>query len=503
MLRAPLRRSLLAMMLVARAAAGANAQSTPESAANDAPADPPPNVLLIMADDLTACLGCYGNTVCRTPNLDRLAAEGGRFDRAYCQYPVCGPSRASLMSGLYPSATRMLGNDALHQGAFKRSNPALADHPSIGEFLRQNGYFSARVSKIYHMGVPGGIEEGVPGGDEPRSWDWTYNVIGPETYSQGELELLTPTRTHYGSNFARLMVDDELAGTQADVLSAAQGVAVLESRSRRPKPQPFFLAVGFVRPHVPLVAPKRLFDLYPSDAIELPFVPPRDLDDVPLPARGMANVGRYGMNETQKRQAVAGYYAAVSFMDEQVGKLLAALDRLDLRQRTIVIFTSDHGYSLGEHDCWQKLSLFEESTRVPLLISAPGHERGATFAPPVELVDLYPTIAELCGLADRAPKNLQGVSLAAALRDAANGRREKAFAYTVSYQKGESIRTARHRYNRWGASPGEGNEELYDHATDPKEFTNLASLPEHAATLSNMRRLMDEARAAANQRSSL
>lgn len=450
---------------------------------------PPLNVLLVVADDLAACLGCYGHPVCRTPHLDRLAREGVLFERAYCQYPVCGPSRASFMSGLYPNTTKMLGNRK-ELGAFKFSNKQLAAHPSIGEFLRKNDYFSGRVGKIYHMGIPGGIEIGEPGGDEPASWDWAYNVLAPETFSPGKLELLSPKRAHMGSNFARVMVPNDQAATQHDVMAAHQAVAALENKKGAGKP--FFLAVGFVRPHVPLVAPQRLFDQYPADKMKLPHVPAGDLDDVPAPAAAMDNMPRYGMNEEQQRQALAGYYASVSFMDEQVGQLLGALDRLDLRKNTIVIFTSDHGYNLGEHNCWQKLSLFEESTRVPLIISAPGFaaSAGQKAAGVVELIDLYPTVADLLGLADKAPAILQGKSLRPLLEQPGRGDWSKRYAYTVTHQQGESIRTDRWRYNRWGRV----GEELYDHQSDPREFTNLAGKPEHAAALAEMRALLETAR---------
>ena len=458
----------------------------------------PPNILLIVSDDLTACLGCYGNRVCRTPHVDRLASEGVTFQRAYCQYPVCGPSRASLMSGLYPNRTQMLGNSN-RIGSYRASNPDLADHPSIGGFLRRNGYVSLRVSKIFHMGVPGGIEAGDRGGDDPDSWDRAFDVMAPETASPGVLELLSPERKHYGSNFARIIVPDQLAATQADALSASLAIAILENRARgrsdsrflRPE-QPFFLAVGFVRPHVPLIAPQRIFDQYPADDSQLPHVPEGDLDDVPTPAAGMDNTGRYGMNIQQQKQALAAYYASVSFMDEQVGRLLETLDRLEIRDETVIAFTSDHGYNLGEHHCWQKLSLFEESTRVPLIISAPGFDTaaGQKCEALVELVDLYPTFADLAGLSDAAPSVLAGQSLRELLAHPERaGSREAA--YTVTYRQGESIRTARWRYNRWG----DEGEELYDHGSDPHEFTNLAEDPDYTAQLDLMRGLWEETRA--------
>ena len=453
-----------------------------------------PNILFIVSDDLTACLGSYGNEICQTPNLDRLASEGVQFDRAYCQYPVCGASRASFMSGLYPKRNGMMGN-SYTLGSYRAMNPKLADHPSIGGFLRRNGYVSLRVSKIYHMGVPGGIEAGEPGGDDPDSWDRAIDVMAPETASPGVLELLSPKRTHYGSNFARIIVPDDKIETQADALTATQAIAILDSRARggefskfiRPE-EPFFLAVGFVRPHVPLVAPKSMFDLYDEDSIPLPYVPEGDLDDLPEPAAAMANEGRYWLTDKQQKQSITAYYASVTYMDQQVGRLLDALDRLGQRENTIVIFTSDHGYNLGEHTMWQKLSLFEESARVPLLISAPGFEKAAGKKAQglVELVDLYPTLLDLTGLKDKAPANLDGISLRPLL-DNPDSKGKKKLAYTVTRSSGESIRTDRYRYNRWG----EEGEELYDHQTDPKEFTNLVGMEQHSDTLKRMRALLE------------
>lgn len=471
-------------------------------------ADPPPsspkrkpNVVLIVADDLAACLGCYGHPVCKTPNLDRLAKEGVRFERAYCQFPACGPSRASFMSGLHPAATRMLGNRKA-AGAYKATNPALADHPSLGGLLRNAGCYSARVSKIYHMGVPRALESGASEGDEAGSWDWTCNVLAPETLSAAKREVLSPARDGWGTNFATFEIPDGREGTQADLLAAQAAVAFLENRAgvqpqsstgaeSRPQPgAPFFLAVGFVRPHVPFVAPARCFRQYPWQEMKLPVVVDGDLDDVPQPAAAMQNRGRYDMSEDAKRKTLAGYYASVTFMDEQVGKILAALDRLELRKETVVVFTSDHGYNLGEHDCWQKLSLFEESVRVPLIVSAPGFESSAGRSAKgiVELVDLYPTIAELAGASAEAPSIIQGKSFVPALEDPS--REGKACAYTVSHEGGESVRTARWRYNRWGAR----GEELYDHDADPQEVVNVAMKKEYVEPLREMRATLEAAR---------
>jgi iduronate 2-sulfatase len=467
--------------------------------------DTPPNILLIVSDDLSAtALGAYGNTVCKTPNIDRLAREGVRFDRAYCQYPVCGASRASFMSGLYPETTGFLGNIKT-LGSYRVVNPEFAEHPSIGGFLRRNGYVSARVSKIYHMGVPGGIEAGEPGGDEPDSWDRTFDIWGPETGSPGVFTNLSPSQKHWGGAFVRIVVPDERSATQADELAATQAIAVLENRTLHRnetnflKPgEPLFLAVGLVRPHVPLVAPARHFAHYTEDKVQLPEVPENDLDDVPEPNRKKANATSYKMTPDQAQQALAAYYASVTYMDEQVGRLLDALDRLDLADNTVVVFISDHGWLLGEHGSWQKSNLFDPACKVPLIVRAPGFERsaGKSVNAPTELIDLYPTLAELAGVADRAPEILQGHSLVPLLEKPGRTDWARDASYTVMGNKKAShgsIRTEQYRYSRYS----DGEEELYDHRADPDEHTNQSKNPEYAPALETLRQTMDRAQARA------
>jgi iduronate 2-sulfatase len=461
-----------------------------------------PNVLLIMSDDLNTRIGPYMDIDQHTPHLDRLASEGVSFQRAYCQYPICGPSRASLMSGLYPETNGVLRNDT-RLGSYKRTTPDLADHPSMAGFFRENGYYSARVSKIYHMGVPGGIERGDPGGDEPDSWDYAYNVMGPETMSPGELELLSPKNLHYGGNFAQLIVPNGMEHTQTDYLATSQAIAILENRIRpvapggtnlqRIKPDaPFFLAVGLVRPHVPLVAPERCFLPYPESEVTLP--PGTHDDDVPESALRRQNKKVWGMSIQQQKKVISGYMASVRFMDEQVGRLLNALDRLDVRDNTIVVFVSDHGYNLGEHDCWSKISLWEGSVRVPMIISAPNHPKyyGTEANSVVELIDLYPTLLDLSGHAAQAPGILQGQSLAPMITGSQPTGTEDDFAYTVSFGGSDgAITTDRWKYTRWGAEVKTGNEELYDHQNDPEEYHNLANDPAHQEVLQDMRARYD------------
>jgi len=462
-----------------------------------------PNVLLIISDDLNTRIGPYMELDKHTPHLDRLANEGVQFTRTYCQFPLCGPSRASLMSGLYCETNGIMGNSHVI-GSFRAVTPALSNHPSMAGFFREQGYYTARVSKIYHMGVPGGIERGDPGGDDPDSWDYAYNVMAPETMSGGILELLSPKNLHYGSNFARMILPDELEGTQADYLTTSQAIAILENRTgelplngtnkQRSKPNaPFFLGVGFVRPHVPLIAPENCFEPYPVDEVELPEY--KIGDNVPEQALRRQNKNTQGMNKLQKQKTISAYMASVRFMDQQVGRLLDALDRLKIRDETIVIFISDHGYNLGEHDCWSKVSLWEGSVRIPMIISDPHSKssHGTSSKSISELIDLYPTLTELCGLSDKQPKILQGSSLAGILKGEKTEEKESV-AYTITGGKGATIRTDRWRYTRWGEKVEKGNEELYDHDNDPEEHVNLADDSQKQKVLNEMRKKFELAR---------
>ena len=462
-----------------------------------------PNVLLIISDDLNTRIGPYMEIDKHTPHLDRLASEGVRFSRTYCQYPLCGPSRASLMSGLHCETNGVTGNSHV-LGSFRAVNPALSDHPSMAGFFREQGYYTARVSKIYHMGVPGGIERGDPGGDDPDSWDYAYNVMGPETMSPGILELLSPGNLHYGANFSRMILPDELEGTQTDYIAVSQAIAFLENRSadlppngtnkRRLKPvAPFFLGVGLVRPHVPLIAPENCFMPYPDKEMELPKVAVGE--NVPKEALRKQNNKGFKMSEEQQQKTISGYMASVRFMDQQVGRLLDALDRLEIRNETIVVFISDHGYNLGEHECWAKSSLWEGTVRVPMIISSPDYENnyGTTCNSITELIDLYPTLTELCGLSTKQPKILQGKSLAGFINYETPNENES-IAFTISGAKAATMRTDRWRYTRWTENVEEGKEELYDHQNDPEEYVNLADDPKKKTVLNEMRKKFEASR---------
>ncbi len=427
-----------------------------------------PNVLFIIADDLTdTALGCYGNTVCQTPNLDRLAAQSLRFTRAYCQGSYCGPSRASLLSGYYPHATGVQG--------YISPRAAIGDRATWPQHFKNAGYHTARVSKIFHMGVPGGIEEGSDGADDPLSWSERFNSQGPEWRAPGTGETLEKNpdgrKPVMGGNTFVVVAADGDDDVHADGKTAVKACELLAL----PRREPFFLAVGFVRPHVPFVAPKKYFDLYPPETMVLPEKVPGDWDDIPKPGINYKTSVNMQMDVAKQKKALAGYYAAVSYMDAQVGRLLDALERSGQADNTIVIFTSDHGYHLGEHDFWAKVSLHEESARVPLLIRVPGMKPGVRETL-VELLDLFPTTAKLCGL--EVPSRLQGRDLAQVLADPRASVRDAAFS-VAGTSKGLLLRDERWAFIQYGEDARAGVE-LYDMQSDPRQIHNLAVLPEQA-----------------------
>lgn len=429
-----------------------------------------PNVLFIISDDLTTtALSCYENKACQTPNIDRLAAEGIRFTRAYSQFPVCGPSRASLMFGYYPDATKtygyVSGRDAVGPG-----------RKSWAQLFKDNGYYTARVSKIYHMGIPGDIEKGSDGTDDPDSWTERFNSQAAEWQAEGESELVQNnpfgTIPRKGGNVMTIVkaTGDDLV--HADGKTAAKASELI----RKHKDKPFFLAVGFVRPHVPFVAPAAYFKPYPHDQVVLPPQVVNDWDDIPAQGINYVTSLNAMMSEEQERKAIAAYYASVSFMDAQVGKVLHTLREEGLEDNTIVIFTSDHGFHLGEHRFWMKVSLKEESVRVPLIIKVPG-KPAAVCHSLSELIDLYPTVAELAGL--DVSSHLQGSSLVASLNDPSLEVREEAF--SISARSGKFsylLRSKKWAFIQYGED-GSGGVELFDMEHDEKQFNNLADYPRY------------------------
>ena len=430
------------------------------------------NVLFLIADDLNNDLGAYGSTV-RSPNIDRLAARGVRFDRAYNQYPLCSPSRSSLLTGRRPDATGVLSNPGKNPMSphFREKLPGAVTLPQA---FRTNGWVAARVGKLYHYGVPNNI--GTAGLDDYPSWDLTINPRGRDRESHHKIFSLLPGQ--FGATLSWL-ADEGPDSEQTDGIAAHEAVRLLE-RFKRDN-QAFFLAVGFYRPHTPYVAPKSYFDLYPMKAIELPRLSDDDRARRPAPAYQSAFKEQDVMTDDQRRAAIQAYWASITFMDAQVGQVLDALDRLGLADSTIVVFTSDHGYHLADHGLWQKRSLFERSARVPLIIAVPrAKTRGAAARGLAELVDLYPTLAELAGIKPTGP--LDGVSLAPVLDNPSASVKDAAFTQT---QNGYAVRTDRWRYIEWGA--GQDGAQLYDMERDSGETTNLAQDARHAATVADLK----------------
>jgi len=413
-------------------------------------------------------LGCYGHAQVKSPNIDRLASLGVRFDRAYCQYPVCNPSRVSMLAGLRPDTTRVMDLETPPRTHLK-------DVVFLPQYFRKHGYHTAHVGEIFHTG---------PEFEDPPSWDVEVRETGkhpPEGAILRGKKLDRPRK--YNMEWAELSSTDE---ETADGVVARKASRMLERLAADKKP--FFLAVGFRRPHQPYAAPKKYFDLYPPQGIRPLDEPPEHLARIPSVAFTYP-AGTPPLAERDRQDVVAAYYACISFVDAQIGLILQALDSLNLWRNTLVVFYSDHGYHLGEHGgMWHKMSLFEESARVPLMIVVPGAAgNGRPCRGLVELVDIYPTLVELCGLPEVT--GLEGRSLRHLLDDPGRGGKPAAFTQARRDSGlGRSVRTARWRYTEWDG--GRQGIELYDHDADPREHVNLADDPKWADAQAQLRALL-------------
>lgn len=434
------------------------------------------NVLFVISDDLTStALSCYGNEVCQTPNIDAIAARGTRFTRAYCQGTYCGPSRASFMSGYYPHATGVLG--------YKNPRPQIGDRATWSQHFKNHGYYAARVSKIFHMGVPGGIESGENGADDALSWTERFNSPGPEWTAAGDGETLEGNPDGKkpvvgGNTFVVVEADgDDLV--HSDGQTAAKAVELIEKHQDKP----FWLGIGFVRPHVPFVAPRTYYKPFlPYRKMQLPAKRSGDWDDIPTAGINYKTSRNMKMDIRRQKKAVGGYYASVAFVDKQVGKVMNALKENGLEDKTIVIFTSDHGYHLGEHDFWAKVSLRDESAGVPLIIRVPG-KKPAVCSSLVELVDLYPTLSRLCGLP--VPTHLQGKDISRMFDDPRHTVRDAAFS-VAPMRKGFLLREDKWAFIQYKEDASSGIE-LFDMENDPMQFTNLANAPEQVERVKRFR----------------
>ncbi len=475
-----------------------------------------PNILFIAVDDLRPEFGAYGADYIKSPNLDRLAREGMTFRRAYCQQAVCSPTRSSLLTGTRPDTTKVWD-------LVTHFRDALPNVVTLPQHFKEHGYFVQGMGKIYHGSL-----------DDPRSWTVPWATPLADTYALPENVQLNARR--YG-----LDPDDapgarkakakgqakakKAAATDPDATPAQKNIrgpayegadvadntfqdgkvaelALTTLRGMSQKKEPFFLAVGFIKPHLPFIAPKKYWDLY--DPAQIKLAPnsfrPKDAPDYAIldggELRNYHGIPDGHVPDDLARQLKHGYYAAISYMDAQVGKVLAELDRLDLRKNTIVILWGDHGWKLGEHDAWCKHSNCENDTNTALLLSVPGmKQRGVQTQGIVEFVDIYPTLAELAGLP--LPSHLEGISFKPLLDDPTRRWKSAAFSQyprtagksALGALMGYAMCTERYRFVVWVARDDHRKVdaiELYDHQTDPQENTNIAKIPANAALVAQL-----------------
>jgi len=462
------------------------------------------NVLFIAVDDLRPQLGCYGHSQIRSPHLDRLAGEGLRFNRAYCQQAVCAPSRASLLTGARPDTTRVYNLQT-------PLNTVRPDLISLPHHFKNHGYETVSLGKVYHHAD-----------EDPAAWSVPpWNPKG-DWVGRGYLEPLSVYSVRQNDAVLRAAYERALKAGQSvqppqygrgpayeapDVPDGAYPDGKICQKAleelRRLRDRPFFLAVGFHKPHLPFNAPKKYWDLYSPQDIELPA---RSQWPENMPAVAGSDWGelraytgipsRGPVDETTLRLLIHGYYACVSFLDALVGRLLAELDQLGLRQNTVVALWGDHGWKLGDYGAWCKHTNFELDTRAPLLVSIPGQKNaGAATNALVEFVDIYPTLAEACGL--KVPEHCEGLSMLPLLENPARPWKAAAFSqYPRAKLMGYSIRTERWRYTEWIERPGGAvaARELYDHSAEQAPGANLAGLAPYAGAVSELSALLDKGR---------
>ena len=442
------------------------------------------NVLFIAADDLSCALACYGDPIAQTPHLDRLAATGVCFLKAYNQLPLCNPTRASVMTGLRPDTIKVYDLD-------RHFRDEVPNAVTLSQQFMKHGWWAGRVGKVYHYNVPASI--GTDGFDDPPSWQKTVNPIGRDKTDESLIFNAEPHRKI--SAALSWLAADGKDEEQTDGMIATEAIRLMEEH----KKDPFFIAAGFFRPHTPFVAPKKYFDMYPLEEMRLPFAPSDDREDIPTAAFAHnCPIPHYGLDELTCRKAMQAYYACVSFIDAQVGRMLTALNRLGLAENTVVVFWSDHGYHLGEHNgIWQKRTLFEQGAKAPLIIRNPVSKgNGQACRRIVEFIDIYPTLTELARI--KTPKQVEGRSLVPLLQNPLS--EWNGFAITQVLRPsdnrlakpvmGRSIRTERWRYSDW--AEGKNGVELYDHYADPMEFNNLAenATKENLAVMKTLRKML-------------
>jgi iduronate 2-sulfatase len=440
-----------------------------------------PNILLICVDDLKPTLGCYGDSHAKTPNIDAVAARGLRFDRAYCNQAVCAPSRNALMTSLRPQTLGIydLGTN------FRRSRPEAV---TVAQYFHRHGYRAEAMGKIMHVGHGNG--------EDAASWDVPHFKPRAKGYALAANQPLPGPKDAKGQppRGAAWECADVPDETYGDGIIAAEAVRRLKAAASND--QPFFMAVGFLKPHLPFVAPKKYWDLHDPTQLPQPArsTPPDGAPDFApqfggeLRAYSDIPSGKAPLSPDLTRKLIHGYYAATSYMDAQLGKVMQALEETGLARNTIVVLWGDHGWHLGDHGMWCKHTNYEQAARIPLLVAMPG-AKGAVSAALVETVDLYPTLAALAGLP--APAGLDGKSFAPLLADPSAAHRDHVIHVYPRQVLGRAIRTERYRLVEWknpGADPASAIFELYDYQDDPGETRNLAA--DKPAVVKDLRALL-------------
>ncbi len=425
------------------------------------------NVLFIVIDDLNNTLGTYGHPIVKTPNIDKLASMGVQFNNAYCNFAVCGPSRSSFLTGLRPGTINILDNRTPLQ-------PLLGDKTTLPNLFKQNGFYTMGLGKIFH-----GNRKGY---GDPKAWDEYHNFKTTEIGRKGEQRNLTDGKLKWCRWQATEGTDDD----QEDGQIANKAVELIKTK----RDKPFFLAVGFKKPHDPFFAPKKYFDMYPLEECNPPELPegwePPYAHTLPGETETFNK-----FTDNDKREFLRSYYACTSFMDAQVGKLLDALKESEQLDNTLIVFFGDHGYHLGEHNWWNKVTVFEKGTNTAFIMAGNAvGKKGVKSNAMFEFIDIYPTLADLFHL-ENTPDYLEGESLSSVLKDPALPFRTEVYATTRRGEMmGRMVKNKDWRYVEW--DNGERGRELYDQNNDPIEYNNLAENKEYEEVVNEMSELLNK-----------
>lgn len=437
----------------------------------------PPNVLFIAVDDLNTMLGSYGGPA-KTPNFDRLAAMGVQFNDAHCQAPLCGPSRASLMTGLRPSTTGMYG--MVPDNKIISDNPETRDIVLLPEYFRQNGYHTMGIGKLFHIHAPDGLFDESGG-----------RVKGFGPYPEKRF-VWDGFGTSDRKNYGRTSTDWGAFPENDSLMPDHQSVNWAMERLNKTYDEPFFMGVGFLRVHVPLYVPQKWFDLYPLDSIKtMPYLKD-DLNDVPPVAHKINDLPmmpstEWAISSGEWPKIIQAYLACISYVDYELGRLLDTLENSEHADNTVIVLWSDHGYRLGEKGTFAKHALWDVATKVPMLFAGPNLPKGRMVEEPTELLSIYPTLLELCNL-PKYDRN-EGKSLVSVMQE--NSPSDTAVALSTFGMNNHAIKSSRYRY----ISYEDSGEELYDHKSDPYEFENLARNPAQQNTLNNLKQYLPETNA--------